>query len=311
MVAQIYGWQDPQKKKHFALALQKNPLKWLQTQNLGAATTWDALKAYFLKTFEKTRFELDLEGESGKMLTSENRLRYVSHVLSYVAITNPTGTELEKTNRLLDGHPRALKADLVRGTPQSGHDFSERLKSGAVEHSYKQSALIGALSPAALSALANAESAAASAFALRKIYPAQEIALNKSNVLVPTYANAVGLPAAITEHVSELVKAAKKDAKIEALEKQIKELMFQRQGSTQYHTRGQNVNSVTSNGKYRGSSGRRRKNYRQPTPDTTIAPDGRQLRIFRAYPSFLSSLVWPDRRDFSNGGSTVPVQSTN
>lgn len=77
MVQQVHNWGDREKKKHLALALQKNPLKWLRAKNVTADTTWGTFKTGFLKTFDKTRFELDLEVESRKMMASKDTSGYV------------------------------------------------------------------------------------------------------------------------------------------------------------------------------------------------------------------------------------------
>lgn len=141
-VGQVHGWHDADNIKNFALALQKNALKWFETHLIGNLNQpWDDLKAEFLKIFGKTRFELDLAGENGKMLASEDPLSYVFHMLSYMQVINPGASELEKTNRLIDGLPWGLKSYFVRDTPKTVHEFTEHLKAFAVEHAYNQSAL--------------------------------------------------------------------------------------------------------------------------------------------------------------------------
>lgn len=106
------------------------------------------------------------------MLASEDPLSYIFHILSYVTITSPAATELEKTNRLIDGLPRALRSYFARGTPDTGQAFTDRLKSVAVEHAYKQGVFsTSSTSGTALAALATANTATASSQALQNLTP--------------------------------------------------------------------------------------------------------------------------------------------
>lgn len=128
--------------------------------------------------FGRIRVRLDLEGQ--KMWATENSLGYVFYVLSYVAVTNTNASDPEKTDRLIAGFPWALKAYFVRDTPQMVQAFTERLKSVAVEHVYKQATAYGGTSPASLPAPANAETAAVFALALQRLFLA-----SRGQVTVP------------------------------------------------------------------------------------------------------------------------------
>lgn len=71
-VGKVHQWNDTEKGKHFSLAVQKNSLRWLEANV--SVNVWTDIKARFLKTLGKTRFELQFTGESGKMLASEDPL---------------------------------------------------------------------------------------------------------------------------------------------------------------------------------------------------------------------------------------------
>lgn len=73
-------------------------------------------------------------------------------------------------------------------------------------------------------ALANALTATASALALQQLLQA-----SVGTPATPVYANLRGNAAAISDQVTELVSVANKDAKIGALDQQVRELMVQRQ----------------------------------------------------------------------------------
>lgn len=90
--------------------------------------TAERFKAKVSQNFGKTWFELDLAGESGEMLASEDPLRYVFHMLSYMHVTNPTASELKETNRHVDGLPRFFKSYFVCDASKAVHDFTEREK---------------------------------------------------------------------------------------------------------------------------------------------------------------------------------------
>lgn len=142
--------------KHFALALHKNTLKWFQAHLVTDSNqAWDDLKQKFFKIFGRTSFELDSTEENGKMLASKDSLRYVFHMSSYMQITNPTASELDKTNKLIDGLPRNLKPYFVSDTPKTVHESTERLRAVATEIAYKQSSLLQAgPSPSIVAAIA-------------------------------------------------------------------------------------------------------------------------------------------------------------
>lgn len=122
-----------------------------------------------------------------KMMASEDPLGDVLHVLSGVTVTNLNASDVEKTNRLLDGLSRAFKAYFVWDTPQTAHPFSERLKSLAVEHAYKQGAGTGLDNLASLPGSASFGTATASALALQQLLQSSTGA-----PFTPVYANLTG-----------------------------------------------------------------------------------------------------------------------
>lgn len=81
-------------------------------------------KSRVAQALGKTRLELDLEGESGKT-ASKVPFEYVFHVWSHGPITSSNAQDSEKTNRLIDGLPWALKTYFVQDTPQTVHASAE------------------------------------------------------------------------------------------------------------------------------------------------------------------------------------------
>lgn len=79
---------------------------------------------------------------------------------------------------------------------------------------YKQSTAIKGFGPAALDALANADNTSAMALILQHLLQAPA-----KTAEVTAYTDMVGNAVDINEQVSELVKAANKDVRIEALMK--------------------------------------------------------------------------------------------
>lgn len=105
----------------------------------------------------------------------------------------------------------------VRDTAQTVHAFTDCLRSAAVKHVYKQSAAYGGTSASFLAALANTETAAASALALQRL-----LAACGGQVTVRTCSNLVGNAATINDQVSELLKSANKDATLRPLKRKSK-----------------------------------------------------------------------------------------
>lgn len=169
------GWlstrvRRPRERKTFALAPQKNPLKWLQTQNITAATTWDALRAGFLKTFWENLFWT--KSREGWRKNGDTQRTFKQFSRSQLRCGHkPWCFGRRKTNRLSDGLLMALEAYFVRDTPQTDHSFTTRIKSVAVEHFCKQNTAFSKVMTASFAALANAKSAAASALALLRFLP--------------------------------------------------------------------------------------------------------------------------------------------
>lgn len=93
-----------------------------------------------------------------------------------------------------------------------------------MEHAYKQSIAIEGFGPAFLAELANVWNMTASGFALQQL-----VQVPARTAVVPAYTNMISNAAGIKEQVSELFKAENKNRKIEALEKQVRDLSVQRQ----------------------------------------------------------------------------------
>lgn len=160
---------------------------------------------------------------------------YIFHVFIYGNIDNPTATNAEKTNRLVDSLPKSLRAYFVRDTPKTVQDFTERLKLVAVEHAYTQGALVQAgLNPALLPSVGaqNALSAASKlGIAINPLMNGQISSLN-SNLVGTSFKTAVPIYATLSENLlaqqslAPQVKEATKDAKIESLEAALNELKY-------------------------------------------------------------------------------------
>lgn len=98
------------------------------------------------------------------MTALKDPVSYVFQVRSYVAVTNPNASDVEKPNRSINGLPWLFKDySVLDGYTQTVHACTGRLKSVDVEHAFKQSA--------ALAALANTGTATACAIALQLLVP--------------------------------------------------------------------------------------------------------------------------------------------
>lgn len=89
--------QNNDRIQNFLQALPKNSPKWLKANP--SLTARGKPKARLLETFGKTRFELDLAGESAKLLASGDLLGYTFHVLNHIISISPNATE--KKNRIV------------------------------------------------------------------------------------------------------------------------------------------------------------------------------------------------------------------
>lgn len=89
-------------------------------------------------------------------------------------VTNPNASDIEKTNRLIDGHPWAQEAYFVQDMSQSVHAFIGTLRSVAVEYAYNQSTAIKGFESVALAAPAIAQIAIALVLALQYLLQAPD-----------------------------------------------------------------------------------------------------------------------------------------
>lgn len=110
--------------KHFYLCLSRNALECHEANR--SITDWSDLKKRFLDMFGKSKVDFDLEGESGKMLASEDPLSYVFHVISYLQATSRAASESDKVTRLFDGLPANLKSTFVRNSSTTVQEFTDR-----------------------------------------------------------------------------------------------------------------------------------------------------------------------------------------
>ena len=256
------------------------------------------------------------------MLAKEDPLSYVFHALSYIDITNPNATELEKANRLIDGLPRPLKAYFVRDTPDTVERFTARLKSVALEHAYKQPDIQNSeLTAAAASALAGQATLNA---ALPFFAAGNNAALNKNilgalaKITQPVYAN---LPPGqgLAQQVADIVQDANKDAKIEALQTELQNLRMtqNQQNSNQnnnnnYGNRNNGNNNFSSNGNrgnYRNFGNRGANNNNNNfRPNRRISSDGQPICYSCGFPGHVSTFCPFGRGQFGQVNSGPPAQ---
>lgn len=278
MIAKVHNWSNDEKIKHFALAVQRNALKWYESNQ--SLPQWDGLKADFLKASGKNQFELELCGETGKMLASEGPLGYVFSTLGYIKNENPTAADKEKTIRQISSLPKTtLKAYFVHNTSQTVQQVTDSLKEVATEQAFQQSAgpnmgLHGNAFQTQLSVPGLLQNPFSDASALNALATSQTHLLHQAAkpVVVPSFSNLS--TAILAQQVLDIVSTANKDLKLKQTQDELEKTKAKKESSIS-RNRQSNFGSTSQQGNRNGcgrGSGQRFDNF--------VAPDVQQIRHF-------------------------------